>query len=617
MNGTPAGDKGFLSILFSILNLLPRRRQYRFWVLLVGMILVACLETLVVGSLAIYASAVANPDTILKSQTLGRVLHMFNLSMAMDMKGIILFMSIAVTALIVMKNIISCFVSYATKLYSTNISCHIGDRLFSGFLNLPYEWHLYRNSADLIQGVAWRQHFGNLLNASMKTLSDLLIVAIMLLTIIAVEPLISALVVTVLGGSALIIFTRVRRLLDVTSKEERDSIWLLNRQVTRAIHGIKDVKVYSREESFSTTFIKLALRVGKLDTILVIFNQVPGWILETLGVAMLSFSICVMYFILDSSTLRITGTIALLAVTAWRVMPAISRILNGLTQIRRTIPYIHTGFEYLREIGSNPPEKSMDISSGAQGEPVFSSTIFFDDISFSYQGSPAQALQDVTLTIHKGQTMGVIGTSGAGKSTFVDILIGLLAPTKGTVLIDGRVLVGSMRRDWLRCIGYVPQTPYIFDGSLAENVAFSTDKEEIDRGRVKACCEMAAMTDFLADLPQEIDTHIGERGVRISGGQRQRVAIARALYHDPQLIVFDEATSALDQKNELAVQQTIYSLKQKMTLVIIAHRLSTVEHCDVILWLEKGYVRMLGDAPTVLDSYRRFHVESDENPESP
>ncbi|MBN2298601.1 MAG: ABC transporter ATP-binding protein [Deltaproteobacteria bacterium] len=606
-------DKRFLRILLKILSRLPKRRQYRFWVLLAGMILVACLETIVVGFLAVYASTIANPEIILKSERLSRIQNILHLQSLTSMKGLILFMSIAVTALIGIKNIINGIVTYTTKLYSANISCYIGDQLFSGFLNLPYEWHLSRNSADLIQGVAWRQHFGNLLNASMKTLSDILIVIIMLTTLVIVEPLISVLVILVLGGSALIIFTKIRHLLDITAIKDRHSIWLLNRQVTKAIHGIKDVKVYGREESFTKRFKEIVLRVAKLDSILLVFNQVPGWILETVGVAMLTFSICIMFFVMESSTIKITGTIALLAVTAWRVMPAISRILNGMTQIRRTIPFVHTGFEYLSEIDSGYTIKADTIKPDMKKEPIFTDTVMFNDISFTYQGAHMPALQNIDITIKKGQTLGVIGTSGAGKSTFVDILIGLLSPTAGQILIDGTTLDDSKRRDWLSCIGYVPQTPYIFDGTLAENVAFSIDTTDIDRNRVKVCCEMAAMKDFLTDLPQEIDTPIGERGVRISGGQRQRVAIARALYHEPQLIVFDEATSALDQKNELAVQQTIYSLKQKMTLIIIAHRLTTVENCDVILWLEKGYARMIGNAQTVLDSYRQHHSEDNGN----
>jgi ABC-type multidrug transport system fused ATPase/permease subunit len=217
MNKDSHEEKRFLSILLKILNRLPKRRQNRFWILLAGMILVACLETLVVGILAVYASAIANPEIILKSERLSRIQNVLHLQSLTSMKGLIVFMSIAVTALIGIKNIINGIITYTTKLYSANISCYIGDQLFSGFLNLPYEWHLSRNSADLIQGVAWRQHFGNLLNASMKTLSDILIVAIMLTTLVIVEPIISVLVIIVLGSSALIIFTKVRHLLDTTA----------------------------------------------------------------------------------------------------------------------------------------------------------------------------------------------------------------------------------------------------------------------------------------------------------------------------------------------------------------------------------------------------------------
>ncbi|HOO44656.1 MAG TPA: ABC transporter ATP-binding protein, partial [Deltaproteobacteria bacterium] len=433
---------------------------------------------------------------------------------------------------------------------------------------------------------------------------------IMLITLVIVEPLISVLVILVLGGSALIIFTKVRQTLDTMAKEDRHAIWLLNRLVTKAIHGIKDVKVYGREVSCTKRFNEIVLKVAKLDTVLLVYNQIPGWILETVGVSMLTISICIMYLVMGSSTFKITGTIALLAVTAWRVMPAISRILNGMTQIRRTIPFVHTGFEYLSEIDTKRPDTKNAITPTKN---IFTDTVVLKDITFSYQGAQSAALQNLNISIKKGQTLGVIGTSGAGKSTFVDILIGLLSPTQGKVLIDSAPLDESRRRDWLSSIGYVPQTPYIFDGTLAENVAFSIEDIDVDRDKVTRCCEMAAMKDFLAELPQGIDVHIGERGVRISGGQRQRVAIARALYHDPQLIIFDEATSALDQKNELAVQQTIYSLKQKVTLIIIAHRLSTVENCDLILWLEKGCAHMIGDAQTVLDSYRQYHTTGDGN----
>jgi ABC-type multidrug transport system fused ATPase/permease subunit len=219
-------------------------------------------------------------------------------------------------------------------------------------------------------------------------------------------------------------------------------------------------------------------------------------------------------------------------------------------------------------------------------------------------------LQNINFEISKGQTLGIIGTSGTGKSTLVDLLIGLLEPTQGEIRIDGQTLNHTRRSAWIEHIGYVPQSPYIYDGTLADNVAFGLTKAEIDLHRVRQCCQMAAM-DFVQDMPQGIETPIGERGVRLSGGQNQRVAIARALYHNPEVLIFDEATSSLDTASEKAIQKTIYSFKGKQTLIIIAHRLSTVENCDEVIWLEKGQIKIKGSPAGVLPYYRSVHREED------
>ncbi len=214
-----------------------------------------------------------------------------------------------------------------------------------------------------------------------------------------------------------------------------------------------------------------------------------------------------------------------------------------------------------------------------------------------------QVVRDFNFDIQKGKTVGIIGTSGAGKSTLVDLLIGLLKPVTGSILIDGRPLTRDLLPQWLDITGYVPQSPYIYDGTLAENIAFGMEKSEIDRDRVFKCCTMASMDDFIHDLPDSIDSFIGERGVKLLGGQQQRVAIARALYKQPEVMIFDEATSSLDTKSEKAIQKTIYSFKGKQTLIIIAHRLSTVEDCDKLIWLEKGRVKMTGRPEEILKAY--------------
>ena len=298
-----------------------------------------------------------------------------------------------------------------------------------------------------------------------------------------------------------------------------------------------------------------------------------------------------MLIFLDYSVARVSGTITLLAVTAWRVLPAMNRILSQLTSIRNVIPYVEKILNYYQSVEENESMNQESVEPSTTNIE-FKQVIHFQKISFAYKNSQKSALNLISLSIKKGDVIGIIGASGAGKSTFVDIITGLLVPLQGKFLIDNTELkTYSQRMKWMTKLGYVPQTPYIFDGTIAENIAFEMDKKNIDTNQVLKCCHMAAMDDFLDELPLGIDSYIGERGVRLSGGQRQRVSIARALYQQPELLIFDEATSALDNTNEKAIQNTIYSLRGKQTMIIVAHRLTTVESCDMIYEIDQGELR--------------------------
>ena len=294
----------------------------------------------------------------------------------------------------------------------------------------------------------------------------------------------------------------------------------------------------------------------------------------------------------------------MIAVAAWRIIPAFSLILSSLTRLRKSLPYVALELDYLDELERDENSPLEPRKNQKQGIP-FERDLSVRGLSFRYDDRTQPVLQDLNFSIRKGETFGVIGTSGAGKSTLADLLIGLLTPTKGGIYIDGTPLQGDNLSPWLNRVGYVPQSPYIYDGSLAGNIAFGIPEEEIDRERVQHCCHMAAM-EFLDELPLGLDTPIGERGIRLSGGQQQRVAIARALYRKPDLLIFDEATSSLDSKNEKAIQKTIYGLKGTRTLIIIAHRLSTVEDCDRILWLHQGSIAQINKPQHVLPAYKEI-----------
>jgi len=599
-------DLEMIKILRQLFRYLPTKRIRRFWVILLGMICVAVLETVTAGTISFYAASVANPQLIITDH-LPRFERILPGITGLDSKGLILILSFIVIILVFIKNTAMAATSYITGLFTANISGYLGEHMLRGFLEMPYEWHLQHNSADLIQGIGWSQYFGALLTAVLKLISDILIVTILLTTILIANPAISLLVFLTIGGTSLLIIKYVRFSMDRLASVHRDYNASINREITQALHGIKEVKVYNRARLFIQGYARDIFGFARTEARLSFINQLPGWMLEVLGVSLLSSSIMIMFLWFGDSTVKITGTIALLAVTSWRVLPAMSRILNSLNAIRQALPYVQTGLGYLREIDGRAA-RGRNPDSPAAG---FREEFRLDGISFRYEGTDKFALDDIDLTIPRGRTLGVIGTSGAGKSTLADIAIGLLHPTNGLITLDGRRITNENLGNWQALIGYVPQTPYIAPATLAENIAFGIRPEEIDHGKVLQCCKLAAMDDFLDLLPEGTNSFIGERGVKLSGGQRQRVAIARALYHDPEVIIFDEATSALDARNEQTIKQTIYSLKDRMTLIIIAHRLTTVEGCDHIIWIEQGRIKLAGDADTVLAAYRGYHRDPD------
>lgn len=574
------------------------------------MLFAACFETIALGCVAFFASVVTDPDAVLQSRyilTAHKILHADFLT---NRQGLIVSLSILVVSLVIVKNVMLSFVLFWSSRFAAFVDGFFGEMLLRNFILRHYEWHLYQNSADLIMAVDWRRYFGvHFIYPVLQMFADGFVALLMLMVLFWVEPFISLATITVLGGTAFLILVTVRNTLDENTKICSKYQQSVNRQVTKSIHGVKDVKVFGKQNFFISNYSKEVYYLARREAFKQFFTRTPSWALETLGFIMITGSICAMMFLMRSSTVQVTGTIALIAVTAWRVLPAISRIVSGITSLRTALPYVHNAFTYLKE--GKDEDRLLNISKMNHQRVSFEREIKFENISFSYTGANSFALQNINFTIKKGKTVGIIGPSGAGKSTLVDILIGLLPPASGKVVIDGESLDTKNSSGWMDLLGYVSQTPYIYDGSLAENVAFGVDNNGIDSSRVSKCCSMAAM-DFLNDLPHGIDTQIGERGLRLSGGQRQRVAIARALYHQPHVMVFDEATSALDAKNEIDIQKTIYSLKGSLTLIIIAHRLTTVKDCDLIFCIDKGELVKTGPPHIVLPWYER-HGDQKEN----
>ena len=594
----------YSSFLFLYRELTPAKKKTLFFLFPV-MLLLAVLETGSVGLIALFVSSISSPLEIFESPYVSRVQPFLPDIFFSSPRHLIIAFGCVVAIVITLKNLLQLVFIYWKIKYKMAIDGFFGELLMQGFLSLPYEWHLYKNSTDLILAVTWRVHFSQMIQAGFQFLSDLLIIVFLITSLLIVNPVISLIVIFMIGGTAIFIYKNIRFSLDKNAHLIKNFIFSINRHVANSMQGIREVKILGRENLFLHDFNREVFGLSNAYVKTDLYQNTPSLILETLGFIMLIVSIATMYSLSNASSLEITGTITLLVVCAWKILPGINRILYAISNFHKSLPQVEKVSSYIKEInnaGSHYSVKELEEKE----QLTFRGQIAFHNVSFSYQKNSTLILEHINFTIKKGQSIGIIGSSGAGKSTLVDLMIGLLPPTEGNIAIDGNIMHMDLAHRWRKIMGYVPQAPFIFDGSLAENVAFRPNGIGIDRDRVENCCMMAALQDVISELPDGIDSQIGERGVQLSGGQRQRITIARALYDNPEVLIFDEATSSLDKKNEKEIQETINSLKGKWTLVIIAHRLSTVNECDWLIWLEKGKIKMTGTPQDILPVYSKY-----------
>lgn len=591
-----------------LLNHLPPSRKKALWVLLSAMAMGSLIEVMTLGGIAFYVSAVSSPSTVLQSSYTQMIATIVGEEFISTPQQLILTLSIAVVLLVIVKNTAQAIIGYQSSRFAALIEGDVGGTMYKGFLGMPLQWIQSQNSADLILSIQWRHYVGSgFIHPWLQAAGEAAVVSALLVAVTVVEPATAFPVMTLFGLLAFLIFTRIKKRLDKHAQSCQHHMGALNRLATRSIHGIKDVKVSGQASFFANHYSEEIYGFARPFSMQQFFQRAPVWILESLGFLILASAVCALTYLEKSSAAGITGVVALLVVTAWRVLPALNRILASFTSLRSSLPYVHSVVSLLETIDEH--DALATVGNTVKRIPL-KGELRIDNVTFNYGNNATNALSRISLSIKRGETVGVIGASGAGKSTLIDLLIGLLPPDRGHVELDGMILDETSRAGWMQSIGYVPQSPYIHDGTLLENIAFGEPPNLCDRKRSLQCCTMASMDDFLDILPNGLDTPIGERGTRLSGGQRQRVAIARALYQSPDLLVLDEATSSLDEQNEKAIQRTVNSLKHDLTMIIIAHRLTTVADCDTIVWLEKGEIIMTGPPHLVLQEYKR-HNESE------
>ncbi len=475
------------------------------------------------------------------------------------------------------------FYTWRQMRFAFDVQTMLSQRLFTLYLRQPYTFHLQRNSAQLIQNVTAEVDtvtFTAML-PGISLLTETLVLAGFGSLLLAVEPLGTLIVACTLGVTSWSFSHFTRGRIARWGEARQHHAGLRIQHLQQGLGGVKDIKLLGRETEFLEQYRLHNTQSARVNQLHQTLQQLPRLWLELLAVS--GLAILVLSMLAQGRALEaMLPTLGLFAAAAFRLMPSVNRMLSAVHSLRFGLPVIDTLDAELK--------LSVQEAAGTH-TPVtpFRAALELKQVTYTYPGAAEPAIKDISLAIQRGESVGFIGTSGAGKSTLVDILLGLLTPDSGEVRMGGKDIQHALR-NWQDQIGYVPQSIFLTDDTLARNVAFGLSNSQIDEATVWRAIRAAQLEEFVHSLPQGLNTLVGERGIRLSGGQRQRIGIARALYYDPAVLVLDEATSSLDTATERDVMQTVSALQGNKTIIIVAHRLSTVEPCDRLYQLERGQI---------------------------
>jgi len=482
----------------------------------------------------------------------------------------------------IIKAIYLVLLSWFHAKFTYGVKADIGNRLIVEYIKAPYEFHLERNSSHLIRNITSEcTHLvGNLLNPAVVLLSEIFLALMVVFLLFLVEPIGSLIVFLTMAISVLIFQIAIEKFSSILGYIRQEAEGKIIQKAQEALGGIKDVKVLKRINFFTNEFSYNNNKASHVASKQYVIAQLPRHWLELIGIFGLSL-LMVILIQFTKSPEEIIPTVGLFALAAFRLLPSANRILNSINSFRYG--------ETVSNLLHSELKINQSVIKKAQIKLKFEDNIALQNISYRYPGAKSNSLSNLSLVINKGESIGIVGKSGAGKSSLVDIILGLLNPSNGGVYIDG-VNINEGLTSWQQKVGYVQQNIFITDNSLRNNIAFGLKEEEIDSKLLENAINKANLRELVNNLPNGVNTFLGERGVRLSGGQKQRIGIARALYHNPPILVFDEATSALDSATELDIVNEIKSLKGSKTIIIVAHRPSTIQSCDKIIKIVDGKI---------------------------
>ncbi|MFB2878041.1 ABC transporter ATP-binding protein [Floridanema aerugineum] len=580
-------------------------KKFELILLLIAFLTVSLMDALGIGLVGPFMGLATNPTLIYKNVFLANTYRALGLKSTSQFIGL---MGLTIVVIFYLKSFFYYQIQRYVFRFCFTQQVKLRLRLLHTYLFLPYTFHLKTNSANLIQNIINEsQNFSySVAIPLLGSISNLFVLVVLVLLLMKTDFAATVTVIGILLGTYLP-FHLFRNKIVRWGKEGVEANTEMLRIVNHAIGGLKETRVIGCEEYFENQLNSQVNRFAKVATLFHVFQILPRITIEALLITFVVGLVSVS-LLFEQRSQDLVSVLGIFAIASIRLLPSASQLMSNMGVLRNFKPTLDRLYMDLKEIEKPEainylkisqgfvPTKGVKFESQKSIKPMpmsFTDKIVIDRINYAYPEAASKSLTDVSLTLKKGESIALIGKSGAGKTTLVDVFLGLLIPQSGDIQVDGLSVYNSLR-SWQNLIGYIPQSIFLTDDTIERNIAFGVPDDQIDQQRLNNAIRSAQLADLIAQLPEGTQTMVGEHGVRLSGGQRQRIGIARALYHEREILVLDEATSALDNETENLISKAIQDLSGTKTMIIIAHRLTTVEHCDRIYQMEKGQVVKCG-----------------------
>lgn len=590
-----------LKSILEFFSLLTPDQRKRFFILQILLIIMTVAEVVSIFSITPFMAIVGDPSILQRENFLSMLYLKSNLDEPYEF---IFYLGLVVLTILTISAFISILITWRLAMFATKIGVEIGDSLYSHYLNQDWLFHTKENSSNLTKKIAneatrlTTEFILPLMYVNARFFLTLLIVLMLFLY----DPIILIISLIVFSSAYIIIFKLARRRLETNSKDISDMFSERFKLMNEGFGGIKEVLLLDRSDFFKKRFIKTGKKLSNGLGVNRAVALIPRYFMELVGFA--SMVILVIYLISNykGNLGLIMPILSIYAIAGVKLLPALQQIYNGIATAKGNL----SAYESIREDLINI--KTFTVQKVEANQQVWSKNneISLKNITFNYPEKKTIALKNISLVIKPNTTVGFVGTSGSGKSTLIDVIIGLIKPQQGEILIDGIPLIKKNLRAWQNKIGIVPQTIFLTEGTIVENVAFGIPDDLINHEQVKKALKLAHLEEWVLELENGIYSKVGERGIQLSGGQRQRIGIARALYYEADVLVFDEATSALDGITEKAIINAIHDLTGKKTVIMIAHKLGILKKCDQIFLMNKGSIVDSGNYQQLLEKNEEF-----------